>query len=134
MSSVFWLGQTPLLGMGARSLTAKNLLDTGECVINIPTADLVNAVDTLALTTGRSPVPANKALVGYRHAHDKIGLAGLHSRTGDTVRAKRLVERPADLEARIVHSRPLVRTTRTTATPSSSRQRSRGCTSTNRFA
>ncbi|WP_431030888.1 flavin reductase [Plantibacter sp. RU18] len=57
MSSIFWLGQTALLGMGARSLTAQNLLDTGECVINLPTVDLVTAVDTLALTTGRSPVP-----------------------------------------------------------------------------
>lgn len=109
MSSVFWLGQTALLGMGARSLTAQNLLDTGECVINLPTVDLVNAVDTLALTTGRSPVPANKALVGYRHAHDKIGLAGLHSRPGDTVRAERIVECPVNLEARIVYSRPLVK-------------------------
>jgi flavin reductase (DIM6/NTAB) family NADH-FMN oxidoreductase RutF len=109
MSSVFWLGQTALLGMGARSLTAQNLLATGECVINLPTADLVTAVDTLALTTGRSPVPANKALVGYRHEADKLRLAGLRSRAGDTVRADRIDECPVNLEAHIVHTRPLVK-------------------------
>ena len=109
MSSVFWLGQTALLGMGARSLTAHNLLDTGECVINLPTVDMVDAVDTLALTTGRSPVPANKALVGYRHARDKVSLAALHSLPGDTVRAERIVECPVNLEAHIVHSRSLVK-------------------------
>jgi flavin reductase (DIM6/NTAB) family NADH-FMN oxidoreductase RutF len=109
MSSVFWLGQTALLGMGARSLTAQNLLDTGECVINLPTADLVTAVDTLALTTGRSPVPANKAFVGYRHEAEKIRLAGLHARVGDTVRAQRIDECPVNLEAHIVHTRPLVK-------------------------
>jgi flavin reductase (DIM6/NTAB) family NADH-FMN oxidoreductase RutF len=32
MSSIFWLGQTAVLGMGARSQTAQNLLATGECV------------------------------------------------------------------------------------------------------
>ena len=109
MSSVFWLGQTALLGMGGRSLTAQNLLDTGECVINLASVDLVDAVDALALTTGHSPVPANKESVGYRHAPDKIGLAGLHSHAGDTVRAHRIVECPVNLEARIVHSRPLVK-------------------------
>jgi flavin reductase (DIM6/NTAB) family NADH-FMN oxidoreductase RutF len=109
MSSVFWLGQTALLGMGARSLTAENLLDTGECVINLPSVDLVNAVDTMALTTGRLPVPPTKARAGYRHEPDKIGLAGIHSRAGDTVRAERIDECPVNLEARIVHSRSLVK-------------------------
>jgi flavin reductase (DIM6/NTAB) family NADH-FMN oxidoreductase RutF len=109
MSSVFWLGQTALLGMGARSLTAQNLIATGECVINLPTVDLVTAVDTLALTTGRTPVPPNKALVGYRHEPKKLRVAGLHSRPGDTVRAERIDECPVNLEARIVHTRPLVK-------------------------
>lgn len=108
MSSVFWLGHTAVLGMGARSLTAQNLLETGECVINLPSVDAVTAVDALALTTGRSPVPAHKATVGYRHVRDKIARAGLHSRPGNTVRAERIDECPVNLEARVVHSRPLV--------------------------
>ncbi|MBF4615451.1 flavin reductase family protein [Curtobacterium sp. VKM Ac-1376] len=107
MSSIFWLGQTAVLGMGSRSQTAQNLLATGECVINLPSVDLVTAVDTLALTTGRSPVPAGKADVGYRHEADKLRHAGLHGRPGDTVRAERIDECPVNLEAHIVHSRSL---------------------------
>lgn len=107
MSSVFWLGQTALIGMGARSLTAQNLLETGECVLNLPTVDLVDAVDKIALTTGRQPVPSGKAAVGYRYESEKITRSGLHSRTGDTVRAERIIECPVNLEARVVHSRPL---------------------------
>jgi flavin reductase (DIM6/NTAB) family NADH-FMN oxidoreductase RutF len=107
MSSVFWLGQTAMLGMGSRSLTAQNLLATGECVINLPSVDLVDAVDQIALTTGRNPVPEGKAGVGYRFESDKIGHAGLHSVVGDTVGAERIIECPVNLEARIVHARPL---------------------------
>jgi len=107
MSSVFWLGQTALLGMGGRSVTAQNLLSTGECVINLPSSHQVDAVDRMALTTGRFPVPADKAAVGYRHEADKIGRAGLHARPGDTVRALRIDECPVNLEARIVGSRAL---------------------------
>jgi flavin reductase (DIM6/NTAB) family NADH-FMN oxidoreductase RutF len=70
-------------------------------------ADLVSAVDALALTTGRSPVPTGKANVGYRHEPDKLSSAGLHGRPGDTVRAERIDECPVNLEAHTVHSRPL---------------------------
>ncbi|WP_182064721.1 flavin reductase family protein [Curtobacterium sp. ME12] len=107
MSSIFWLGQTAVLGMGSRSQTARNLLATGECVINLPSADLVTAVDALALTTGRSPVPTGKAHVRYRHEPEKLRLAGLHGRPGDTVRAERIDECPVNLEAHVVHTRPL---------------------------
>lgn len=107
MSSIFWLGQTAVLGMGGRSQTAQNLLATGECVINLPSTDLVSAVDALALTTGRAPVPAGKARVGYRHEPDKLRSAGLHGRPGDTVRAERIDECPVNLEARIARARPL---------------------------
>lgn len=107
MSSIFWLGQTAVLGMGSRSQTAQNLLVTGECVINLPSTDQVSAVDALPLTTGRSPVPSGKAHVGYRHEADKLLSAGLHGIPGDTVRAERIDECPVNLEARIVHARPL---------------------------
>lgn len=72
MSSVFWLGHTAVLGMGGRSQTARNLLATGECVINLPAAQMVSAVDALALTTGRDPVPTGKGGVGYLYVSDKL--------------------------------------------------------------
>ena len=98
LSSVFWLGQTALRGMGARSLTAQNLLDTGDCVITLLAAELVDAGDRIALTTGHMPVPPGMALVGYRHEPDKIARAGLHSRPGDPVRAERIDECPVNHE------------------------------------
>lgn len=107
MSSVFWLGHTAVLGMGGRSQTAKNLLATGECVINLPSARLVSAVDALALTTGRDPVPVGKERVGYRHVPDKLAAAGLHGRPGDTVRAERIDECPVNLEAHVVNAHTL---------------------------
>lgn len=107
MSSVFWLGHTAVLGMGGRSQTTRNLLATGECVLNLPSAPMVSAVDALALTTGRHPVPAGKERVGYRHVPDKLAAAGLHGRPGDTVRAERIDECPVNLEARVVDAHTL---------------------------
>ncbi|MGN8051214.1 flavin reductase family protein [Curtobacterium sp. 22159] len=104
MSSVFWLGHTAVLGMGGRSQTARNLLATGECVINLPSTQLVSAVDALALPTGRDPVPVANERVGYRHTADKLGAAGLHGRPRDTVRAERIDECPVNLEARVVNA------------------------------
>ncbi len=60
MSSLFWLGSTAVLGMGSRSQTAANLRDTGEVVINLPSADQVDAVDRLALTPDATPCPPTR--------------------------------------------------------------------------
>jgi len=37
--------------------TSDNLSCSRECVINLPSDDLVTHVDRLALTTGKDPVP-----------------------------------------------------------------------------
>lgn len=116
--------------MGGRSQTAKNLLTTGECVINPPSAPLASAVDALALTTGRAPVPAEKERVGYRHVRDKLAAAGLHGRPGDTVGAERIDECPVNLEARVVNAHPLAGQDRATTRPSCSRSRSPASTCT----
>ena len=101
MSSVFWLGHTGVLGMGTRSQTYRNLADTGECVLNLPSAALVSQVNRLALTTGRDPVPSGKASVGYRYEPDKFGRAGLTPVPSGTVRPPRAAECPVNLEARL---------------------------------
>jgi flavin reductase (DIM6/NTAB) family NADH-FMN oxidoreductase RutF len=102
MSSVFWLGHTALLGLGSRSQTALNLQETGECVINLPEASQVDAVDRLALTTGRDPVSPRKASVGYVHVRDKFVHAGLTACPALTVAAPRVEECPVNLEGRVV--------------------------------
>jgi flavin reductase (DIM6/NTAB) family NADH-FMN oxidoreductase RutF len=107
MSSVFWLGHTGVLGLGMRSQTYRNLMDTGECVLNLPSAALVSEVNSLALTTGRNPVPAAKAEAGYRYEPDKFRRAGLTPVPADTVRPPRAAECPVNLEARVVGSHQL---------------------------
>jgi len=101
ISSVFWLGHTAVLGLGTRSRTAQNLRDTGECVLNLPSVDQVAAVDRLALTTGRDPVPDRKAAAGYRYEPDKFGRAGLTALPSTTVAPFRAAECPVHLEATV---------------------------------
>jgi hypothetical protein len=60
MSSAWWLGWSCMLGLGQMGQTSDNLIRSRECVINLPSDDLVTHVDRLALTTGKAPVPDKK--------------------------------------------------------------------------
>ncbi len=51
MSSAWWLNQSCMLGMSRKSKTVQNLIREKECVLNLPSPDLVGAVDKLALLT-----------------------------------------------------------------------------------
>jgi flavin reductase (DIM6/NTAB) family NADH-FMN oxidoreductase RutF len=106
MSSVFWLGWRAMLGLGAASQTAQNLIANREVVINLPSAAMADAVDALALTTASDPVPVYKAARGYRHEHAKFARAGLTPLASETVAPPRAAETPVQLEARIeaIHS------------------------------
>ncbi|CAL74594.1 hypothetical protein; putative conserved domain typically associated with flavoprotein oxygenases, DIM6/NTAB family [Bradyrhizobium sp. ORS 278] len=101
MSSAFWLGWRCMLGLAAGSKTPQNMWRTGECVLNLPSVDLVAAVDRLALTTGSDPVPAMKRHKGYCHVADKFAVAGLTAAASETVAAPRVAECPVQLEARV---------------------------------
>ncbi len=101
MSSAWWLGWRCMLGLGMNSKTTENMLRTGECVLNLPSADMVAAVDRLARTTGSNPVPRSKIRAGYRFEKDKFGVASLTGLTGETVAAPRVAECPVQLEAKV---------------------------------
>jgi flavin reductase (DIM6/NTAB) family NADH-FMN oxidoreductase RutF len=107
MSSAWWLGRSCMLGLGARSHTPANLLRTKECVLNLPSADQVAAVDRLARTTGSDPVPPHKAAMGYHHVRDKFGAAGLTPIAARDVGAPRVRECPVQLEAVLEGVHPL---------------------------
>src|SRR5512140_1735476 len=77
MSSAWWLGWRCMLGLSVVSQTTKNSSRTRECVLNLPSSDLVASVNRLARTTGSNPVRAGKLQKGYRYERDKFGLAGL---------------------------------------------------------
>jgi flavin reductase (DIM6/NTAB) family NADH-FMN oxidoreductase RutF len=99
MSSAFWLGWRCVLGLAATSKTPENMLRTGECLLNLPSAALAGMVDRLALTTGSDPVPEGKIRRGYRTEREKFGLSGFTAMPSETVRAPRVRECPVQLEA-----------------------------------
>jgi flavin reductase (DIM6/NTAB) family NADH-FMN oxidoreductase RutF len=108
MSSAWWLGQTAMLGLGNSNQTTANLLRERECVLNLPSADLVAAVDSIALLTGARTFPQTKADRGYRFESDKFAAAGLTEQSSDLVSAPRIAECPIQLECRLLAHAPLL--------------------------
>lgn len=107
MSSAFWLGWRCLLGLGTGSKTAQNMMRTKQCVLNLPSVDIVEQVNRLALTTGANPVPERKAKRGYRFEADKFGVSGLTPALSETVDAPRVLECAVQLEAVIEATHPV---------------------------
>jgi flavin reductase (DIM6/NTAB) family NADH-FMN oxidoreductase RutF len=105
ISSAWWLGQSCMLGMSGRSRTVQNLRRERECVINLPSVDLVDAVNRLAMLTGADPVPEYKA-AGYRHRADKFAAAGLTPQRSDLVSPPRVAECAVQMEAVVEHLHP----------------------------
>lgn len=107
MSSAWWLGPRCVLGFGARSQTPQNILRTGECVLNLPSAAQAGMVDRLALTTASNPVPETKVHRGYRHESDKFGRSGFTPIPSERVQPPRAQECPVHLEAALKHAYPI---------------------------
>ena len=102
MSSAWWLDQSCMLGMGS----LENLLRERECVLNLPSSDLVGAVDRLALTTGKNPMPGYKVDKGFQYVHDKFAHAGLTAVASDLVCPPRVAECTIQLEAIVERFHP----------------------------
>jgi len=77
MSSAWWVGNTAMLGMSVNSQTVRNLEQRPQCVLNLVDATMVDAIDQLALLTGRPDVPDYKRARGYTYEADKFAAAGL---------------------------------------------------------
>jgi flavin reductase (DIM6/NTAB) family NADH-FMN oxidoreductase RutF len=107
MSSAWWLGQSCMLGMSSQSQTVQNLMREKECVLNLPSVDMVPAIERLTLLTGRNPVPEKKAARGYQFEADKLGVADLSSLPSEVVQAPRVKECPVQMEARLVKLHPM---------------------------
>ncbi len=99
MSSVFWLGWRCMIGLDASSRTTENIRRTGQCVLNLPSADQAAHVDRIALTTGSNPVPSRKRQRGYRFEANKFGCAGFTPAPSEAVAPPRALECPVHLEA-----------------------------------
>jgi flavin reductase (DIM6/NTAB) family NADH-FMN oxidoreductase RutF len=64
----------------------------------------VDCINRLSRATGSNPVPAGKALRGYRYEADKFGIAGLTPMASETVAPPRVLECPLQLEATLVRA------------------------------
>lgn len=106
ISCVWWLGWSCVVGYDASSTTTKNLERNRECVMNLPSADLVNAVDRLAGLTGSNPVPEHKRNMGYRYEPNKFEVSGLTPMASDLVKVPRVKECPVQLEAVVENIKP----------------------------
>lgn len=106
MSSAWWLGWSCMLGLGQMGQTSDNLIRTRECVINLPSENLVSQVDHLALTTGKNPVPEKKRQWGYRHEADKFAIAGFTAVESESVAPPRVLECGVQMEGIVHDCRP----------------------------
>lgn len=101
ISSAWWLGKTGVIGMGTRSHTVENLRREKECVLSVPSVDLVTEVDRLALTTGSDPIPRYKDVMGFEHVANKFERAGLTEIASEVVLPPRVAECPIQLEGTV---------------------------------
>ncbi|PCI51356.1 MAG: flavin reductase [Moraxellaceae bacterium] len=100
-SSIWWLGKSCMIGLDGSSKTTENLKRTKQCVLNLPSADCVDAVDRLANTTGTKRIPLHKKTWGYRYVKNKIAEAGLSTVASNKVKPPRVVECQVQLEASV---------------------------------
>jgi flavin reductase (DIM6/NTAB) family NADH-FMN oxidoreductase RutF len=107
MSSAFWLGWRCVIGLATPSQTTKNILRTGEGVLNLASVNNVAAVNRLARTTGSNPVPAGKQQKGYLYEPHKFERAGLTPIPADIVAAPLVQQCPVQLEAVLVNAHSL---------------------------
>jgi flavin reductase (DIM6/NTAB) family NADH-FMN oxidoreductase RutF len=77
MSSAWWVGATAMLGLSVQSQTVRNLEQRPGCVLNLVDGGMVDAIDRIALLTGRPDVPEYKRARGYTYEPDKFAAAGL---------------------------------------------------------
>ncbi|MFI1912395.1 flavin reductase family protein [Nocardia sp. NPDC020380] len=105
MSSAWALGKTVVMGWATKAWTLDNLARTGECTINLASAELMDNVERLAPLTGRNPVPAAVADT-FRYEPDKFTAAGLTMESSETVVPPRIREYRLQLEAEVtaIHS------------------------------
>ena len=103
MSSAWWLGQGCMLGMTESAQTVVNMRQTGACVLNLPSADMADAVDRIARTTGNFPVPPDKNVLNFEYEPAKFDRAGLTPAPSEAVAPPRVAECPVQMEATVEH-------------------------------
>ncbi|MGG1594331.1 flavin reductase family protein [Terribacillus saccharophilus] len=105
ISSSWALDHFLVIGLGTTGKAYENLQRRGECVLNIPSPDLWQHVESLAACTGKDIVPSDKAAYGYISVKDKFHTAGLTRKNSTVVSAEAIAECPLQIEAEVRHIR-----------------------------
>ena len=105
ISSAWALGHTIVMGLGAEGQTAHNLTRRPQIVINVPGPHLWRQVESLAMVTGRFPVPESKP-AGMRYEPDKFGVSGFTAQESEVVGPPRVAECGLQFEATVARSLP----------------------------
>jgi flavin reductase (DIM6/NTAB) family NADH-FMN oxidoreductase RutF len=106
ISSAWSLGSSYVLGLGSENQGTRNLLRTGEVVVNLPDASMAHRVEQIAPTTGAKPVPDSKK-DRYRHEPDKWKLGGFTAVPSQSIAPARVADCPVQIEARVAEAMPL---------------------------
>ena len=106
ISSVYWLGHQAMLGINRNSQSWANLDRTREVAVALPSTDQVDAVNRLALTTGRDQLSERQQRRGYRHVADKFGISGLTPVPADLIAPPLVADCPVVLECTVDHLDP----------------------------
>ena len=106
ISSVFWLGHQAMLGINRNSQSWANLDRTGEVAVALPSVHQVDAVNRLALTTGRDPLSERQQRRGYRHVADKFAVSGLPPVPADLIEPPLVADCPVVMECTVDHMDP----------------------------
>jgi flavin reductase (DIM6/NTAB) family NADH-FMN oxidoreductase RutF len=101
MSSAWWVGKTAMLGLSVSSQTVRNLQERPNCVLSMVDEGMVDAIDRLALLTGRPDVPDYKRARGYSYEPDKFTAAGLTPATLGTRVPAGVAESPIHMVGRV---------------------------------
>ncbi|MBB2171679.1 flavin reductase family protein [Gluconacetobacter asukensis] len=101
ISSAWALGPNIVIGLGTTGQALRNIRETGECTLNLPSADLWSKVEAIARTTGCFPVPSDKASMGYTYCADKFALGDFAPLPSENVKPPRIGDCPLQLECRL---------------------------------
>jgi len=118
ISSIWWLGWSAMIGLDATSKTTENLIRTGECVLNLPSSDIVDAVNRIALTTGSKKLPLHKRALGYAYVKDKLSRANLTVEDSKAITPPRIRECQVQMEAQLANMYPFAVNDEKMAVPS----------------
>lgn len=98
-----------MLGLAAQSQTTINLQRTKQCVLNLPSDEMVTHINALAKTTGRQDLSPFKTAAGYCFVKDKFKVAQLTPLASEMVEPSRVLECPVQMEAELVQVNEMCR-------------------------